>query len=110
MEKCEYTVVIGCSAAAQLAGFFVKIVCILVCRYAVKIIKKSILLRVRQRGGNLLVAVTGADSTSVSPATDSLRGVLREIAIMKKLHHPNVVVLHEVIDVPNHNKRACNFI
>lgn len=29
---------------------------------------------------------------------DALQGVLNEIAIMKKLDHPNVVRLHEVLD------------
>lgn len=30
--------------------------------------------------------------------TDALQNVLKEIAIMKKLEHPNVIQLHEVID------------
>lgn len=29
---------------------------------------------------------------------DALQNVLKEIAIMKKLNHPNVIQLHEVID------------
>ena len=30
--------------------------------------------------------------------TDALQNVLKEIAIMKKLEHPHVISLHEVID------------
>ena len=30
--------------------------------------------------------------------------VIREIAIMKKLNHENVMTLHDVIDDPNSNK------
>eukprot|EP00741_Cyanophora_paradoxa_P001419 tig00000489_g1372.t1 len=55
--------------------------------YAVKIMKKSILKRKRVgRSGN------------------ALQNVLHEIAIMKKLNHPNVVRLYEVIDDPEEDK------
>lgn len=57
--------------------------------FAIKIMKKSILMRKRM-------------GQSVDDSAIEL--VLREIAIMKKLSHPNVVMLHEVIDDPMSNK------
>jgi len=35
---------------------------------------------------------------------DALQDVLREIAIMKKLDHMNVIKLHEVIDDPEEDQ------
>ena len=35
---------------------------------------------------------------------DALQDVMREIAIMKKLDHKNVIKLHEVIDDPKEDK------
>lgn len=35
---------------------------------------------------------------------DALQNVLKEIAIMKKLDHPNVLSLHEVIDYEEGDK------
>lgn len=44
--------------------------------------------------------------------TDALQNVLKEIAIMKKLNHPNVVTLHEIIDFEKGDKlyMSKNFI
>lgn len=49
--------------------------------YAVKILRKSLLKRKR-----------------IGQFGNALQGVQREIAIWKKLDHPNVVSLHEVLD------------
>lgn len=35
---------------------------------------------------------------------DALSDVKREVAIMKKFSHPNLVSLHEVIDNPDQDK------
>ena len=35
--------------------------------------------------------------------TDALQNVQKEIEIMKKLNHPNVIKLHEVIDDPKND-------
>lgn len=58
--------------------------------YAMKIMSKSILKRRRVIGRNKV--------------TDSWENVKREIAIMKKLDHPNVVRLSEVIDDDENDK------
>lgn len=36
--------------------------------------------------------------------TNAFQDVLREIAIMKKLNHPNVIKLHEVLDDPEEDQ------
>ena len=41
-----------------------------------------------------------APNRSKSAAVNPLDRVYREIAILKKLHHPNVVKLYEVLDDP----------
>ncbi|KAJ4462759.1 putative Calcium/calmodulin-dependent protein kinase kinase 2 [Paratrimastix pyriformis] len=56
-------------------------------QYAMKIINKKMLSRKRLPGG-----------------VSALDDVKREVAIMKKLDHPNVVHLYEVIDSPDHPK------
>eukprot|EP00756_Hemistasia_phaeocysticola_P038463 Hpha_TRINITY_DN16758_c2_g1::TRINITY_DN16758_c2_g1_i1::g.79101::m.79101/K07359/CAMKK2; calcium/calmodulin-dependent protein kinase kinase 2 len=58
--------------------------------FAIKIMNKSVLSRVKTR-----------DAHGEKTAFDD---VLREIAIMKRLDHPNIVTLHEVIDDPDSNK------
>jgi [calcium/calmodulin-dependent protein kinase] kinase len=35
---------------------------------------------------------------------DALADVKREVAIMKKIKHPNLIALHEVIDNPDQDK------
>ncbi len=41
---------------------------------------------------------------------DQLQNVLMEIAIMKKLQHPNLVKLHEVIDDDENDKLYMSII
>ncbi len=57
-------------------------------QFAIKIIDKTIL---RRREG-------------VGVKNNFLGDVLKEIAIMKKLRHPNIVELREVINDPHHDK------
>jgi serine/threonine protein kinase len=40
----------------------------------------------------------------ISKTRTALQNVEKEIAIMKKLNHPNVVTLIEVLDDPTHDK------
>eukprot|EP00727_Mastigamoeba_balamuthi_P011737 m51a1_g7186 putative serine threonine-protein kinase mark2 isoform x3 (701) ;mRNA; r:97348-99849 len=46
------------------------------------------------------VAVKIINKVKLGP--DSLRLVLREVAILKELRHPNIIRLYEVIDTPEH--------
>lgn len=55
--------------------------------YAIKIINKSLLSRIKQQGGG-----------------NALQNVQREIAILKRLRHPNIVRLFEVIDDEENGK------
>lgn len=60
-------------------------------KYALKVLNKSLLRRKRiLRKGK--------------PPTNMLENIFREIAIMKKLNHPNVLQIHEVIDDPDNDK------
>ncbi|CAD8176208.1 unnamed protein product [Paramecium octaurelia] len=64
-------------------------------KYAIKIMRKSKLKRQREyikdAKGNMVIK-------------DALQDVRREIAIMKKLRHKNLIQLFEVIDNPNNDK------
>ncbi|CAD8082598.1 unnamed protein product [Paramecium sonneborni] len=64
-------------------------------RFAIKILKKSKLKRqrefVKDANGNLVVK-------------DALQDVRKEIAIMKKIRHNNLIQLYEVIDNPTSDK------
>ncbi|CAD8092971.1 unnamed protein product [Paramecium sonneborni] len=64
-------------------------------RFAIKILKKSKLKRqrefVKDSNGNLVVK-------------DALQDVRKEIAIMKKIRHNNLIQLYEVIDNPTSDK------
>ena len=60
--------------------------------FAIKIMNKSVLSKARKAGGNSLAGKTALDSA------------LQEIAIMKRLDHPNVGKLHEVINDPHADK------
>jgi len=40
---------------------------------------------------------------------DALQGVINEIAVMKKLDHPNVIRLHEVLDDEEKDKIYMSF-
>ncbi|XP_024387223.1 serine/threonine-protein kinase GRIK1 isoform X2 [Physcomitrium patens] len=55
--------------------------------YAIKIVNKSRLRRMK-----------------VSPSETAMMDVLREVAILKRVDHPNVVKLYEVIDDPNSDR------
>ena len=60
-------------------------------KYALKVLNKSLLRRKRILRKN-------------KPPTNMLENIFREIAIMKKLDHPNVLHIHEVIDDPANDK------
>uniref|UniRef100_A0A7S3G2V1 non-specific serine/threonine protein kinase n=1 Tax=Palpitomonas bilix TaxID=652834 RepID=A0A7S3G2V1_9EUKA len=55
--------------------------------YAIKILKKSMLKRKR-----------------IGRFSNALQNIMKEIAIMKKIEHPNCLQLFEVIDSPNEDK------
>lgn len=59
--------------------------------YAVKCLSKK---RLRRRG---------CFGRSKKPTSDGLQDLRREIAILKKLVHPNIVRLYEVMDDPEHD-------
>ncbi|CAK4082601.1 unnamed protein product [Aphanomyces euteiches] len=66
----------------------------LVTKYALKILNKSFLKRKRE-----IKMVNGRPVHS-----NAFNKVVKEIAIMKKLRHPNLTKLHEVIDDAEHDK------
>lgn len=65
--------------------------------YAMKILSKRKLMR---RAGLFGRAPPRRPGPSPGPPPDPLQGVYREIAVLKKLDHPNVVKLVEVLDDP----------
>lgn len=64
-------------------------------KFAIKIIRKDVLKRRREMI---------RDEKGRVKYKDAFENVLREIAIMKKLHHENLIRLHEVIDNTESNK------
>ena len=56
-------------------------------RYAMKIMKKDFLKK-----------------KNISKHESAFMSVLKEIEIMKAMHHPNIIKLHEVMNDPAHNK------
>ena len=64
-------------------------------QYAIKILKKSHLKRKKEW-------VTDEDGNK--RVKSALEDVKREIAIMKKIDHPNLIILHEVIENPDNDK------
>ena len=69
-------------------------------QYAVKIINRSLNKRRRRMRRRLMSSKEKELRTKVSEEDD----FYSEIAVLKKLNHPNVVKLHEVIDDPNADK------
>ncbi|CAD8057289.1 unnamed protein product [Paramecium sonneborni] len=63
--------------------------------YAIKILNKSRLKKQREYY---------TDSNGVVKIKNAFQNVAKEIAIMKKLRHPNIIRLYEIIDSPNSNK------
>ncbi|CAD8150570.1 unnamed protein product [Paramecium pentaurelia] len=63
--------------------------------YAIKILNKSRLKKQREYY---------TDSNGVVKIKNAFQNVGKEIAIMKKLRHPNIIRLYEIIDSPNSNK------
>ena len=74
--------------------------------FAIKIINKQLLKKKIQffksaSKGNKLFLTFIIIKNKGCIKTDAFQNVLREIAIMKKLQHKNVVKLHEIIDDPD---------
>ena len=73
---------------------------------AIKIVNKSLLKNVRHLGNASMVGSpecsvnvpSAAAASPPNPAEEKFLALRREIAIMKKLHHRNIVALHAVID------------
>ncbi|CAD8131731.1 unnamed protein product [Paramecium octaurelia] len=63
--------------------------------YAIKILNKSRLKKQREYY---------TDLNGVVKIKNAFQNVAKEIAIMKKLRHPNIIRLYEIIDSPNSNK------
>ena len=64
-------------------------------KYALKIVNKNLLLKKkkfhRDENGNMVV-------------TTPLEGILKEISILKKVSHPNLVKLYEIMHKPDKSK------
>ena len=72
-------------------------------KYAMKVIKRSGRTRHNSMKRNSS-GKSGHPAAACEDVEDPLKQIKSEISILKKMRHPNVVLLHEVIDDPRHKK------